>query len=226
MARRSDSPPGSARPLRRDAQRNRDALLAAASDAFAREGLNASLEGIARQAGLAIGTLYRHFPTRLDLVQQAFEGKLQTWLAAAQASASASDPWQGFCGYLETLCELQADDSGMNDLASMHLPLPDFVHGKLTRIRELTQTIVDRAHEQGSLRADVTRQDLAFVMWAHSRVAAATREVAPDAWRRHLYLMLDAFGAANASPLPVPSMTQTEVDRAMMNLGSANPPAE
>ncbi|MEU8004255.1 TetR/AcrR family transcriptional regulator [Catellatospora sp. NPDC049111] len=222
----SASPNRSTRPLRRDAQRNRDALLAAASDAFAREGLNASLEGIARQAGVAIGTLYRHFPTRPDLVQEAFEGKLQTWLAAAEASACAPDPWEGFCGYLETLCDLQADDSGMNDLASMHVPLPDFVSGRLTRIRELTQTIVDRAHQQGTLRADVTRQDLAFVIWAHSRIAAATRDVAPDVWRRHLHLMLDAFRAGNAHPLPVPPMSQDQVDRAMTNLGSTHAPTE
>ncbi|GAB4055047.1 TetR/AcrR family transcriptional regulator [Catellatospora paridis] len=196
--------------------------LAAASDAFSLEGLDASLEAIARQAGLAIGTLYRHFPTRFDLVQQAYGGKLQAWLDAAEASAAEPDAWQLFGGYLETLCELQADDSGMNDLASMHLPLPDFVAGKLRRIRDLTQAIVDNAHEQGTLRTDVTRQDLAFAIWAHSRIAAATRDVAPEAWRRHLHLMLDAFRAGHTTALPVPAMTQAQVDQAMINLGSAN----
>src|SRR4051794_22910075 len=83
----------SARPLRRDAQRNRDALLAAARGVFAEQGMEASLEQVAKRAGVAIGTLYNHFPARLDLVQEVFAGKLATWVAAAEQALIMDDAW-------------------------------------------------------------------------------------------------------------------------------------
>src|SRR4051812_2790364 len=88
---------GPARPRRRDAQRNRDALLAAARAVFAEHGMQASLEQVAKRAGVAIGTLYNHFPTRLDLVQEVFAGKLATWVAAAEQALTMDDAWDGLC---------------------------------------------------------------------------------------------------------------------------------
>src|SRR6266496_1876730 len=85
-----------ARPLRRDAQRNRDSLLAAARAMFAEHGMQASLEQVARRAGVAIGTLYKHFPTRLDLVQEVFAGKLAICVAAAEQALTMDDAWEGF----------------------------------------------------------------------------------------------------------------------------------
>ncbi|GGP13327.1 TetR/AcrR family transcriptional regulator [Nonomuraea glycinis] len=219
---RANSP----QPLRRDAQRNRDALLTAAADAFARKGLQAPLEHVAKEAGVAIGTLYRHFPTRLDLVQTVFEKKFEAWLAAAEEAVVAEDPWEGFCRYLEAMCELQADDQGMNDLASMRLPLSDCIQDRLTRIRELARQAMRRAQDQGTLRPDLTPEDLVFVVWSHSRITAATSNVAPRTWRRHLHLMLDAFRAERAHPLPTPALTEDELRRAMTELGSSTPCAE
>ncbi|GAA5139926.1 TetR/AcrR family transcriptional regulator [Pseudonocardia adelaidensis] len=222
----SAAPPGTDRPLRSDARRNREALLAAAATAFARDGLEAPLESIAKTAGLAIGTLYRHFPTRLDLVQAVFENKFTAWVAAAEEAVAADDPWAGFARYLEAMCELQADDRGMNDLASMRLPLSDYIDEQILHIRELARQAMQRAQDEGMLRADVTPEDLAFVIWSHSRIAAATRDVRPDAWRRHLYLLLDALRADSAHPLPVPALSEKELRQAMTNLGSGTACAE
>ncbi|MFH8766336.1 TetR/AcrR family transcriptional regulator [Streptomyces althioticus] len=194
------------RPLRRDAQRNREAIVAAATDAFAREGMGAPLEPIAKAAGVAIGTLYSHFPTRLELAEIVFEEKIDAWLDAAQKAATAEDPWSGFAQYLEMVCELQADDRGLGDLTSMSTPLAECVESRLARIRTLGQTIVQRAQSQGTLRADVSPDDMAFVIWAHGGIMAAIQDVAPEAWRRHLALMLDGFRAERATPLPVPPL--------------------
>lgn len=194
------------RPLRRDAQRNRDAIVASAAEAFAREGLGAPLEPIAKAAGVAIGTLYSHFPTRLDLAEIVFAKKIDAWLDAAERAATAEDPWSGFAAYLEMVCELQADDRGLGDLTSMHTPLAECVESRLARIRELGQTIVERAQGQGTLRADVSPDDMAFVIWAHGGIMAAIQDVAPDAWRRYLALMLDGFRAERATPLPMPPL--------------------
>jgi AcrR family transcriptional regulator len=207
------------RSLRRDAQRNRDALLAAAGECFAEHGLAAPLEQVAKRAGVAIGTLYRHFPARVDLIQAVVEDKLTAWLAAAERAATAPDAWQGFREFLETLCELQADDQGFSDLTSQLVPDSPSIELVRNRIYKLTVDIVGRAQQQGSLRADLVPEDLAFVIWSHGRITEATRGIAPDAWRRHLHLMLDAFRAERANPLPVPPLRPDQISAAMSRLG-------
>ncbi|MHA5054363.1 TetR/AcrR family transcriptional regulator [Streptomyces sp. SD15] len=213
--------PAPARPLRRDAQRNRDALLASARACFAEHGLEAPLEQVAKRAGLAIGTLYRHFPTRLDLVQAVFAEKTAVWQAAAEKAVAMDDAWAGLCHFLETMCELQSADRGFNDLASMRLPETACLAGAQTRIHELGVRIVERAQEQGSLRPDLTPEDLAFVIWSHSRITEATHDIAPGVWRRHLYLLLDGFRADRAHPLPEPPLTPGQLYRAMTRLGGS-----
>ena len=91
--------------------------------------------------------------------------------------------------------------------------------GTQTRIRELAEHIVERAQQQGSLRPDLTPEDLAFVVWSHGRVTEATHAIAPDAWRRHLYLPLDGFRTDRAHPLPAPPLTEEQLHRAMTSLG-------
>ncbi|MFJ8019456.1 TetR/AcrR family transcriptional regulator [Streptomyces sp. NPDC096311] len=211
-----------ARPLRRDAQRNREALLMAARACFAECGVNAPLEQVAKQASLAIGTLYRHFPTRLDLVQATFAEKLAAWLAAAERAATMEDAWNGFCHFLETMCELQADDRGFNDLASSLLPETARLAEPQIRIHQLAVRIVARAQKQGMLRPDLTPEDLAFVIWSHSRITEATQGIAPAVWRRHLYLMLDGFRADRAHPLPQQALTSEELWQAMIRLGGSS----
>jgi AcrR family transcriptional regulator len=215
------TPQGTTRAMRSDARRNRDALLCAARRAFAEHGLDAPLEQVARQAGVAIGTLYRHFPTRVELVQEIFAAKLRAWLEAAEKAVAMDDAWAGFCLYVETMCELQAGDRGFNDLASMRLPSSERIDRAQRRIAQLGVEIVARAQRQGSLRADVVHEDLAFVIWSHSRICQATHGVAPGAWRRYLHLMLDAFRAGRAHPLPEPPLTRDQLYQAMLRLGAS-----
>ncbi|MEU8588989.1 helix-turn-helix domain-containing protein [Streptomyces sp. NPDC048664] len=209
------APEAPAKPLRRDARRNRDAIVAAAREAFATEGVGASLEGVARQAGVAIGTLYRHFPTRLALVEELFAAKFADLLGAAEEAAAMDDPWQGFCHYLERFAELQACDRAFNDLVSSRLPTHAVSCQAVERAKELADRIFRDAQEQGLLRDDVVPEDLAFVMWSQAGIIRATRTVAPRAWRRHLHLMLDAFRAQCVHELPEPPLTREEVDASL-----------
>ncbi|MFI9542836.1 TetR/AcrR family transcriptional regulator [Streptomyces sp. NPDC052016] len=207
-----------ARPRRRDALRNREAILAAGRVAFAEQGLEASLEGIARQAGVAIGTLYRHFPNRLALVEELFAEKFTYLLDAAEESAAMDDAWQGFCTFLERFCELQACDRAFNALAAARLPAHT-VSGQMSeRVKDLGTSILHKAQQQGVVRADVTREDIAFVAWSLEGIIQATRTVAPSAWRRHLYLMLDAFRAECAHELPEPPLSPEQVDQTIAAL--------
>ena len=217
----ADADPSCSPRLRRDAQANREALLAAAQARFAADGLDASLVQVAKDAGLAIGTLYRHFPARLDLIQALFAEKLQRWLQAAERADAMDDAWQGFVAFIEAMCQLQADDQGFNDLLSMRLPEAAGLGASQDRIGEIAARIVGRAQGQGSLRPDLTSEDLAFVIWSQSRINQATRQVAPHAWRRHLYLLLDGFRAEGAHLLPEPPMTSEQAYQAMVGLNGA-----
>src|SRR3954471_19846352 len=89
------------RPLRADAERNRRRILAAAREVFARRGLDAGLDEIARHAGVGTGTVYRRFPDKNKLVEALFEERLDQVLACAQRAAEHPDPWEGLTTALE-----------------------------------------------------------------------------------------------------------------------------
>jgi len=206
-------------PQRKDALRNRTALLAAAKAAFAEEGLDAALEDIARRAGVAIGTLYRHFPTRMDLVAVVIADKKRAWIKAAEAAVVMEPAWDGLVFFLERVCELQAGDLAFNDIASMRFQHAPGIETARKRAHDLSRRIVERAQAEGSLRPDVTAEDVAFIVWAHSRVSEATHAIDPNAWRRYLALTLDGFRATAAHPLPAPPLRPRQVLRAQLQLG-------
>ena len=108
--------------LRADAERNRERILATARQVFAERGLNASLEDIARRAGVGVGTLYRRFPSREDLIGAVFAEKMAVYADAVDAALADSDPWRGFCGFIERVCGLQTEDVGFADLLTLTVP--------------------------------------------------------------------------------------------------------
>ncbi len=206
------------RPLRRDAQRNRDLLVAAAARIFATRGLDVPLEDVARQAGVSIGTLYNRFPTRGALIDATLAGKVAETVELAQAAATMADPWAGFAWFLEHSCELQASNRGFNELCARAVPETPEIDVLKERGHGLVLEILDRAHRSGQLRADFDEGDLAFVLWSIGRTIEATGAHAPQAWRRHLAFMLDGFRAGAATPLPQPPLRPDEVAQAMRTL--------
>jgi AcrR family transcriptional regulator len=208
------------RRLRRDAQRNRDAIVAAARQLFCDQGLEAPLEEIARRAQVGIATLYRRFPSRVDLVDAVLADTLQTHIQVAEQALAMEDAWEGFAFYLEQTCRLQATDRGLNDAMGMRFPRTPALEAARRRLYDLGGQLIDRAQQAGQLRPDVTQEDLAFVTWANSRILPAVRAAgAPDAWRRHLGFLLDGFRAERASPLAEPPLAPRQVYRAMLVLG-------
>ncbi|HEY8654508.1 MAG TPA: helix-turn-helix domain-containing protein [Dermatophilaceae bacterium] len=209
-------------PQRRDAQERRDKLLAAAQREFAAHGVDASLEKIARDAGVAIGTLYRHFPTRLDLLMAASKPRLQEFLDGAAKALEMDDPWEGFVCYLENLFGVQAGDRGFNDFLSRRFPGnadTERIHDQMCRQIE---DVLTRAQEAGEARPDITQADIVNLIWSNGRMIDATSATAPNAWRRYLYLMLDAYRAERAHSLPEPPMTEKQLYDAMVHLSKAD----
>lgn len=208
-------------PRRRDAQERRDKLIAAAQQEFAAHGVDASLEKIARDAGVAIGTLYRHFPRRLDLLLAAFEPRLQKFLDGAKQALEMDDPWAGFVYYLENLFRVQAGDRGFNDFLSRRFPGSadtERIHDEMCRQIEL---VLARAQDAGEARPDITQADIVNLIWSNGRIIDATSTTAPNAWRRYLYLMLDGYRAERAHRIPEPPMTYEQLYDAMVHLSEA-----
>ena len=197
----------SVRPLRQDAARNRERLVAAARDVFRRKGIEAPLEEIAREAGVAIGTLYNRFPARGDLVDAALGPLAERGVEIAEQAAGARDAWDSFVLFMEGTCELLAADRGYADVQRSRLAGTPVIDVALKRSAALKAAIVARAKTAGVLRADVESADLVLLIWGIAAVADATRDVAPDAWRRHLALQLDGLRPGAAHPLPGPPLT-------------------
>ncbi|GAA3446708.1 TetR/AcrR family transcriptional regulator [Planomonospora venezuelensis] len=204
-----------AKPLRKDAQRNRDLLVAAARELFAERGLDVPLEEIARCAGVSIGTLYNRFPGRGELVGAVFADRVAATRALAEEALAMPGAWDGLVHLLEGVCALQAADLGYNALASGRGPSSAVSGEILAEGRDLMRRIVTRAQESGELRPDVTLEDMVFVIWGHARTVEATAEIAPRLWRRHLALLLDGFRAPAPGPLPEPPLTPEQARRAM-----------
>jgi AcrR family transcriptional regulator len=202
-----------AKTLRSDARRNRDRLVGSARELFASEGLDVPVEEITRRAGVGMGTLYRHFPTKEDLIDAVLEDAFGELVGAAEQATANEDAWAGLKSFLERVLALHATNRGLKDvLATRH-------HGRRraeamrTRIRPLLRVMIERAQAQGTLRSDFTTEDLPLVFWTADRVIDATAAIAPDYWRRYLGLLLDGLRADAATPLEQPPLTQTQVGR-------------
>lgn len=214
---------GQPRPaLRADAERNRLRLIAAAREVFAERGLDVPIEDVARHAGVGVATLYRRFPTRADLIAGAFEGKMAAYADAVAHALTEPDPWVGFCGYLERVCAMQAEDRGFANVLTMTFPTARRFEAERDRAYYGLAELIGRAKDAGKLRADFSPEDIVMLLMANAGVVAATGDAAPDVWRRFVAYMIQAFSAPGPAPLP-PAPTPTAMYRALMRLRHAPP---
>jgi len=151
---------GIQRPQRSDARRNFDALLAAARDAFAEHGTEASLEDIARRAGVGIGTLYRNFPTRTALIEAVYVAEVEK-LVAAGAEAAKLEPWTGLTTWFDRFVDYVGTKKvlleSLNKESSVLVSCRGAMYGAGT-------PLLERAQEAGLVRADVSIQDAVRLM--------------------------------------------------------------
>jgi AcrR family transcriptional regulator len=148
--------PGVRRPQRADARRNFDRLLSAARDAFAENGTDASLEDIARRAGVGIGTLYRNFPTRQDLFDSVYAGEIEELCAAAEEVA-ALPPWQALVTWLERFVGYVGTKRAIYEALNRDSEM--FRSGR-TAMYAAGEPLLARAQDSGDARADVSFDDL------------------------------------------------------------------
>ena len=199
------------RPLRRDAARNRERLVLAAREVFRRRGLEAPLEEIAREAGVSIGTLYNRFPGRGELIDAALEPLARRAVEHAEEASREEDPWQALESLITGTCELFAADRGYSEVYRSRVPGAPVLGAARQRLTEIKETIMARAMSAGVLRADIESTDVVLLIWGTAAVMDATRDAAPDAWRRHLALQLDGLRPQAARPIATPPLTMARL---------------
>jgi AcrR family transcriptional regulator len=177
-----------------------------------------TLNDIAHHAGVGVGTVYRRFPDKTQLIEGLFEQRLQEIVGLLEAARDDPDPWRGLTGFLERLLELQAADRGLKELV---LGAPGG-RERAARIRAqlhpVATELVERARATGQLRVDFEPQDLGIVQLMLSAVMDAAHDVAPDLWRRYLAILIQGLKASPASPdpLPIPPVSPAEIDQVLM----------
>jgi AcrR family transcriptional regulator len=204
-----------ARPMRRDAARNRALLIDAAREVFAQRGFEASLDDVARHAGLGVGTAYRHFANKQELASALIEQAVDQIIEVADHALSFQDPWEGLVAFLEEAMAVQSSDRGLREVL-MGLHDPEQFEAIHQRLSALVTEILRRAQRAGVIRDDAEPSDIGFVMTMVGAVAEIGGEAAPQIWRRYLAMCLEGLkpGAARLGvpPLSEPAFRQALVD--------------
>ena len=148
--------PAMRRPQRADARRNFDALLVAARDAFAENGTEASLEDIARRAGVGIGTLYRNFPTRQSLFESVYVGEVEQLCQAAE-DAAALPPWEALVTWLHRFVDYAATKRAIHEALNRD---SEMFRTCRVAMYEAGEPLLERAQKAGVVRGDASFDDL------------------------------------------------------------------
>lgn len=188
--------------LRVDARNNRTRIVEAARLLFAEEGLDVTMTDIARHSGVGVATLYRRFPTKEALVAEAFAEQIELCAAVVEDALADPDPWCAFRAVLEQVCAMQAVDKGFTGAFACRFPDATVLDGLRSRAERGFGELARRAKASGELREDFTFDDITLLLMANGGITADSPESALAASRRLVGLLLHAFRADGAEPLP------------------------
>jgi AcrR family transcriptional regulator len=213
------------RPLRRDAERNRQRILQAAAEVFTQRGLDATLDDVARQAGVGVGTVYRRFPDKETLVAELFQDRIDAVVAVVEEACAAPDPWRALLSFLEYAAASMAGDLGLRQLMMFATHGKDRVAYAREQMRPAVSKLVERARAAGALRPDFDATDVPLIAYMLASVSEYAGPVQPDVWRRYLALIVDGMlpSRDGTSDLPVPALTPAEIEESMRAHGQRAP---
>lgn len=211
------------RPLRRDAERNRLLILSSARTVFAQHGLDASLDEVAREAGLGVGTVYRRFPNRDALIDALFVDSVATLGRLADQSVGMARAWDGLRHFMASMLDLQCQDKGLRDVM-LARRAPEATEELIrNRIKPPLRDLVRRAQDEGDLRRDLTDTDVGVLEIAVLGAAEFTAQADPDVWHRYLAIVMDGMRArpqapgtpGGNTPLAHPPLDDDQIDACM-----------
>ncbi len=205
------------RKLRADAERNRLRILEAAALEFAERGLGVTMDDIAARAGVGVGTVYRRFPEKSDLIEALFEERIERMVDYAEAGLAHEDPWEGLVTFLEGASEMHSGDRALRELIFVSGQGRAFFDAAQARIRPVVEQLVARAKASGQLRPDVETFDMPMVQMMVAGVMDYIGQAAPDVWRRVLTIALDGLRTERAEPTPfaAPALGEREMERSI-----------
>lgn len=204
----------SSRPRRADAERNRTRILQAASELFAERGADASMPELAERAGVGVGTLYRAFGDKEQLLGAVVAERMRWFAAQLELAAGAEDPWAAFEAAIWKGAALQVKDRALHRAAVDTLGVEE-VRAAKAGVRDALARLIARAQEQGTMRPDVRPEDIPMLLDG----VGLTRETGPDArWERHLAILIDGLRAQGAPALPRKPMCRRDLDAILREL--------
>jgi len=186
--------PDADRPLRADARRNRERLVVAARAIFTEQGSGASMEAIAKEAGVGVGTLYRHFPNRLDLVEAVYETDVRELADAAQRVVAELEPWDAVVAFFDAFMRYaQTKQALLAELQQAFEKNPDLRSHARELITSSFDLVIDRAKDAGVVRDDVDGSDLTQLV----SPICTNASVPPEQTRRLIGILLDGLKATS-----------------------------
>lgn len=200
--------------LRADAQRNLARVLDAARAVLAEQGVDAPVSAIAERAGVGVGTVFRRFPTKDELLAALFAQRGRTLVEAADEALRRSDAGGAFRDFVEAAAGMQLADRGFCDSVGSHLFARAELRELFETVRLRTRALVKRAQAAGELRLDVTAEDVLVLVHGVAHTGQMLEEAAPGAWRRYLGLALDGLRPPAATPLRHRPLTRAQFERA------------
>jgi AcrR family transcriptional regulator len=179
------------KPLRADARRNRERIIEAARTVFAERGVEAQMDDVACEAGVGVGTVYRHFPNKEALLGELVAAKFRTFGDNAERALEVEDPWEAFAGLLRANGEICVRDIGIQEALSRTPEAWRLAEPEYERLDALANQLVARAQEAGVLRQDFTVAEIPMLMSG----LYSTMAVSGYDWHRHLEIILDGLRA-------------------------------
>ncbi|RPA65355.1 TetR/AcrR family transcriptional regulator [Gordonia oryzae] len=208
----SDTSASSGKPLRADAERNRLRIISAARALFAERGLDVSLDDVAEAAGVGVGTVYRRFAHRDDLVFGVFLEHLKSVVVRIGEAIDEDDPWNAVVGLMTWMCQEMAGDRGLAAIIMTVDHSNPEIEALKASLAERIERVFDRAMSAGVLRPDLAVTDFFALFTMLKGVAEVTESYAPGSWRRYLDLLLDAVSAEpSRAPLGAPPMSAEQI---------------
>lgn len=211
------------RPLRADAERNRQAIICAAGSVLAEEGSNVTLEHIAEVAGVGVGTIYRRFGSIEDLVSVVLEEKMRRYADRSEEAAELAkeQPWEAFRDYVLFILEQQATDLAFSEVVAAPQGVSTLFQKENLRALQASIKLVERARDANAIRAEFHHSDLFLLTNATRGILQGTQKIAPLGWKRFAEYMLDAFRRPGDGTLTPPSKIWTRaLDRSIVEPAS------
>lgn len=186
---------------RKDAAKNRSALIHAASVLFAQRGLEPTLDEVAARAGVGVATAYRHFANKYELAEAVLGESIEQMLSAAEAAADRDDAWDALVEFMEVTLRPQFEQRPLQKYLKEKFgsAQPDDVY---VRAEACIDKIVAKGHRSGVLRPEVTSTDVGITSVLLSSLAEMYGDLSPDIWRRYVFVFVDAFRVGSGTPLP------------------------